>query len=592
MDAEKAYCTILSFPDDDTDRVVWWYGPVYLDHSSNSTAPEVEVLLRTVGLGLNNKNPRFCTYKVPLPELSIVRIGSIWRGQKSLGKFDSTSIKAEFEFELTNYKPEFVKPFSSDDKGYIIPHNKYSFTYRTPQVRQSYISRIRLSTLNKITTLDGVSVLIPSLEVLTSMYTPTEMDIRRKLITQDFKELLKDYLHPKTSKVIHGDTYAIQLKAPKDVSNSVFLAHLSLNAVTRSRVSAIWTDLQTQSSDDRYPSIAPYHPGKLKISANGIWLNNNKTAFLALRVNAYSLPTEHKIQRTIIIYGKNDSTNDKTSNQKATRQSIVSPSLIITGDADPHSNAGIAKIRSQVSILAENEVKTPIIDDIIINTTSQSSGASRSSDKVTPTHISSGEPNSSSSSRRIAKLEHTEEIEDTEERNCIDQKQVISLVNNALLELQQSGLIKQVTYIDEDGNEFANFNLAHYPSTFVNQGTIGTWPLTFEGKPRKCLLVKLQLNNGKHLFLFEIERKSDNEAFSGLLFAFQLPSLTSSFILALMKSVAKNKGKYKKYSRGGTMKLLDITLDEHLVFTHALIEDSMTKKIESVLQKACKVLHS
>jgi len=590
---EKPYHTILSFPDDKIERVVWWYGPIYIKNSTSTTAPEVDVLMRTTDQGIIKKAKKFYTYKIPLSELSIVRIGSLWKGQKSLGKLEKKSISAQFEFNLSNYTPTFAKTFDSDNGKFIIPHDKYSFSYPHHKDNKKNKALYGASRLTKLIALNGVSILIPSLEILTSMYTPNEMDIRRKLITQDFNTLLNDYIEPKKSELINGDTYSIHLKNQKDTSNSVFLAHLALNPITKVRVSNIWPDLQTQSKnryEARYPSIPPYHSAKLKVSVNGIWLDNKKT-FLAFRVNTFSLPNEMKIQRIIKSSGNNNNDDCSSSNSSSARQSIVSSGLPITGYTDPNSNAGVAKTRSQVSILSEKDSDHPIIEDIIL-TTPQSSGSKPMVPEEAPQQLSSGEENSSSSNRRIAKIEQTEEIEDIRDHYNIDQTQVISLVDEALLELKTSHFISKITYIDENGSEHHNFHLATFPPTLINQRLIGTWPLTFERKSRRCLIVKLELSNSKTLFLLEIERKSKNEAFSGLLFTQPLTSLTSQTVFLLMKAIAINKGKYKKYTSTGEMRLLDITLNEFLVFNHSLIKDSMKNKIETVLLKAKNVFFS
>ena len=590
MNQEKPYHTILSFPDDEIERIVWWYGPIFIKNSTRTTAPEVEVLLRTAKQGLVKKPNKFYVYKVPLSELSIVRIGSHWKGQKSLGKMEQESIKTEFEFDLSGYAPKYIKTFGKDNDEYVIPHEKYSFAHPFPQNNNRYKTHFGSSILTKLTTLNGVSVLIPSLEVLTSMYTPNEMDIRRKLITQDFKAVLKDYINISKSKLLNGNTYSIHFTSQKDKPNSVFLAHLALNHTTRSRVSKIWSDLQTQSKDryeERYPSIPPYHSGGLKISVNGIWLDNNET-FLVFRVNATSLPQEMDIQRTIEIYGESN-TDDETPSSKTVRKSIVSPSLPITGYSDPNSNAGIARTRSQVSVITDNDFDHPIIEDIIIIAPPSNSNSIQTNKEV-PEQLSSGEGNSSSSNRRVAKIKQTEVIEDIQDHSYIDQTQVISLVNSAIVELNNNDFISKVTYIDENGNESPNFRLAAFPNSLVNQGKIGTWPLTFEGSSRRCLIVKLELSTNKILFLLEIERKSENEAFSGLIFTHQLLSLPYQAISSLMKAIATNKGIYKKYSPEGAMRLLNITLDKYLIFNHSLIKNSMTNKIQSVIREATKEL--
>jgi len=581
---ENSHHTILSFPNDNIERIVWWYGPIYLKNSTSSTAPEVDVLMRTANQGLIKKTNNFYVYKVPLPELSIVRIGSLWKGQKSLGKLEQKSTSTKFKFDLSNYTPTFVKTFDSDNGEFIIQHDKYSFSYPFHKDDKKSKALFGASKLTKLVASNGTSVLIPSLEVLTSMYTPNEIDIRRKLITQDFNTLLNGYIDPKESELINQDTYSIHLKNPKDISNSVFLAHLALNPITRSRVSGIWPDLQTQSKNrykERQPSIPPYHSADLEISVNGIWLDDGET-FLVLRVNKFSLPSEMKVQRVIQTSGTNNNDDATSTNNSSARRSVVPSNLPITNSSDPNSSAGVAKIRSQVSILAENDADHPIIEDVFITNPQLSTDTPLTSKEV-PQQLSSGEQNSSSSNRNIAKIEQTEEIEDIQDHYNIDQTQIISLVNNALLELKADQLISTITYIDENGCEHLNFHLATFPCALINQSQIGTWPLTFERKLRRCLIAKLELSHNKTLVLLEIERKSENEAFSGLLFT---GPLTQQKVFSLMQALARNKGIYKKYAPTGGMRLLDITLNEFLIFNHSLIKGSMKNKIETVLLRA------
>ena len=124
---------VKSFPKDDEERVVWAYGAVYQNRSHATNSPLIDVLLRRINQGghLSEKNE---TIQVAVPQLDIVRLGTIWRGQKRIislwkeyeGEYYKNK-KFIFDFEVnTPTSITFYEKYPDNKAKYLIPPYKYN----------------------------------------------------------------------------------------------------------------------------------------------------------------------------------------------------------------------------------------------------------------------------------------------------------------------------------------------------------------------------------------------------------------------------------------------------------------------------------
>jgi len=131
----KITYSINSFPDDNKERIIWWYGAVSFSSSPDSTTPEVEVTLKIINrkkLGKNRQlSEKASIHKIALAQLDLVRIGSIWKGRKQTGDVWDNFETHTFEFKFQ--KDQNIECIDCFDKvpgsnSHYISQDKYTFS--------------------------------------------------------------------------------------------------------------------------------------------------------------------------------------------------------------------------------------------------------------------------------------------------------------------------------------------------------------------------------------------------------------------------------------------------------------------------------
>lgn len=598
----KQTVVIDAFPNDDVERVVWWYGAAFINTSHASSIPLVEVALRPITS--NNELGSAIVVKVGLPQLNNVRIGSIWRGRSHTEKKSSGYENFSFDFKFESSDIESInfrtkRPDSPLHKPhYFIPPYKYNLDCIPKE--KGYPYHFENSKITKLTSTNNIIVLIPALELFTSTYTPKNQEIRSDLFLFPIPDVLSRHINFNKSHVDPDKKYTIFLKKELHTSNSVFLAYLKCNPITQQRVCKLWASLSIAKKEsgnhynDRYPIIHPYHPDSLKLNVDGIWLNSE--TFLVFRINKFSLPTEYKIhlvEERNCYHSKNNGNEDVIY---VPQQHTVATNLPITHEIDPETNAGIAYIKSEVEYFKDAPVITKEIttSDLVNNAKIKF---------LTPndaTHLSSGQGSNSLDSKNIAKLKQSEIENSYLTKESIDQTQMIYLVHTALVELvkMDNSFIQSIKYLDENAEQYDDFTLASFPKNLFSKNA--TWPASSyelfvnkEGKkqynvvPRKFLLINVTLKSAISLYLLDIDRNTPKDLFRGLIFNIPSSTLSSDQLYSLLKTISENKGTIRKRKNG---KLIDINLpvSSHYIYNHRSIENSLAKKLAKVIKMAAK----
>lgn len=588
--------TIEGFPDDQKERVVWWYGALHL--GNNSTEPVVDIALRPI----NNKEllDESSIHKVALSQLDLVRIGSIWKGRVNTENFwenyapskYGSSTTFEFNF-IKNPNIEcgsFLDSGPSDKPGFIY-RGKYSFGC-IPNEPARMFNDFRKSNLTRFTSIKGVEVFVPCLELFTSTYTPEEKDIRRLLFASSIDNVLSNYLdmdkcYEKNNK------YFISPKRRKSESNIVFLAHLALNQETRNRVSQIWPELQKQSksikSQARNPFILPFHSHYFKFRADGIWLDDNYRSFLVLRINTYSLPTEKGIVLEFDEQEYLDGETKASVDRWSQNETIHKVDLPNTCEVDPNSDSGVIYVMTQVECFPDK----PKIETTTKYSVPESDDNLKFLNEEEPTQSSSGEQNSSKDSKGTAKLKQIEPFVQPTDEDRINDSEILKAVNDALISLKAGdhATVQSISYLDIDGTEHNIITLVKCPE-FKDTSNIQGWPRLTSNTFRSFLLLKIRLGNSKSAYLLEIQRKKSEAGFSGLIFN-SSSALGKSQINDLLKGIAINKGNFKhRVKPPETGPMIENTLPQFVAFKyiydHSPIQDCMVKKMRSVIANAEK----
>lgn len=592
---------IEDFPDDDIERVIWWYGAAFINPSHTSTIPLVEVALRPIIS--NDTLGEAIVVKIGLPQLNNVRIGSIWKGQSCTGRkrpgYEKKCFEFEFEastIESINFKAKKTRSLPGKPHYFIPP---YKYDLNSIPNEKGYPYHFENSKITKLISTNNVAVLIPALELFTSTYTPRNQEIRSDLFLLPVPDVLSQHINVGKSHVETDGKYTIFPKKGLHKSNSVFLAYLHCNPVTKERVHNLWTSLSVEKRaltgeryKDRYPIVLPYHPNSLKFNADGIWID--KDTFLVFRINKSSLPPEYEINLVSEENAAQTSYNENEDEIHVSPQHTVTASLPVTHEIDPETNAGVAYIKSEVDFFDEG----PVINTITITSDSENNAIRNFLTPNTATQLSSGQESNSIDSKNVAKLKQSELEKKQSDREHIVQSEVIDLVRDALTELIEIGnsSIQSIKYLDENTEQYNGFKLASFPKSLFRKNA--TWSASnyesfvnkegqkqYKFTPRKFLLAKITLKNATSAYLLDIDRKSSKTGFSGLIFNVPLSTLSSYQLYDLLKTISKNKGTFRKRDSG---KLIDIKLPvaSYYIYDHSLIENSMAKKMAKVIKIA------
>ncbi|MDN5079603.1 hypothetical protein O8C89_03600 [Aliarcobacter butzleri] len=519
---------IENFPDDEIYRVIWAYGSLQKG-TTITTVPEIYVLLVNLEYDVSKKKYQLNPYKtnivkISIAQLDIARYMTIWKGKKRVEDnwedFNEYEKNKKFRLDSTT---SICESYSKkiDEKKYesFFPKEKYKLPYLgniDDFLKFSYVTFTKISN-------EEYDVVIPSMELYTSTYTPHEQQIRNKLIQFSLDDTLNDYV--KLAKE-ESSKYIIELYHSKTTTNISFLAYSSLNNMTRQRLSELRSSLENGKLD-KYPIILPYHPSSISLQGDGFWIDD-KTFFM-LRINKYSLPADIEIDNITdeIEVEENNKSNSKNTTISSIKRDLDNYELPVTNNHNPHIRNASLSIISEIELLndsehkIENKKKTTIIEKTDNTSLVQNTGNIQ--------NVSSSEADNANDSENTGKLYIKSE-------NTLHQLKALDLFlnsinlikdNNKYIDDEKNSIkIDELYYLDKDSNlnidkcfiEFKDILEAkNEKSTFVYMKQIKEHKTEFLGN-RKCLVLKICLNNASWFYLIEIERKDDNEGFSGLLF--------------------------------------------------------------------------
>lgn len=569
------YPKISAFPDDEKTRVIWWYGPVF-KNNTNSNVPLVMILTKLL-TSEGKLSDKIQIFKVTLPELDIIRIGTIWKGRRRLDRIwkylNSYTEGQEFSFNFREHPPLSIH--FSDKKPnstyWHIPKFKYdlgNFAEHSEHKFQFYNS-----TLTKLISTNGMIVLIPSLEFLTSAISPEHKQIRSSLLQYSLDDLTSRHL--KRASIDTNGDYLIELIEGRLDANLTLLAYLRLNHTSRARLSKLWASMQRTAInkstglayEEKYPEVLPFHPTEMTLQGDGVKIDEN--TFLILRINGFSLPTDHDIRLLSTLY----KTNPKESNGSRGNSSYYNPDeveeedLDVTNNSAPHWQAGTAHIRSEVSVIGYR----PSITEQLEVEEKRVPKAPKEGNKQVPSDLSSGEPDSRAESSgtaalKVSPLEHIAQVSD-------NFKKIIDALQ-AMAEDEKSS-VSSFFYIANDASErtsptYCTIKINQLPGDYT--GKWHTIAKIDDGaekpvyKLRKFLLLRVVLNDNRSAYLLEIQRKS-SESFFGLLFRAPTGAITFRTIIDLLGTIAKNRGVYTK-RQDSSLVPVELPVSPIMVFRH------------------------
>lgn len=592
---------ISSFPKDNIKRVIWWYGPI-VENTQNSSLPLVKIAAKQIledGKTLSDVNDIFFA---TVAELDQARLGTIWEGQNPTSaiwqNYNSFAYNKQFDFVFLD---QGKQPTSVTLDHKIAPDKKYwcisKFKYdigKFPEDPNDFVAFCK-SRLTKLISTDDITVLIPSLEFLTSAIAPGHKQIRTKLILDPIDVAIEKYI--KNAFINESGDYIIELNEGKTDENISLLSYLKLNQTSRSRLSHIWASIQQDHSKGYMnPVVLPYHPTNLTLVGDGIWINNS--TFLMLRINQTSLPIDHKIISEDIKYD--------IKPRKETTQYIPRPYELseeneddgqdITHKHNPHTTTGFVRAYSQVEIIGTPP--TIIEHNKIIEIESPSYKKEEEPDQ-NPLHLSSGETNNQKDSEGTAQIKQAHI-----EHNQPTQFQGFKAIEDALALLTKNDedLVSGFAYITLEGIESSSPEYCSIkPSQLLEKAVSNRWYILKKIKGangekktilRKFLIVHIYLKDNSSAYLLEIQEKN-NEGFSRLFFNTPDKMLSPTIILDLLCTIVSNKGNYSKYVKKDTSKpkqkgkltKLPLPVQPSITYKH-FATIATDKQLRNAIQKA------
>lgn len=547
---------VESFPDDNKLRVVYATGSVL--HTSDFVSnPLVNVLVALTP----QENQEPLLIQVPISDLDIVRRGSVWLGQKRVtireqeyfkfqsrvkGKYqcleeDFTIDEIPLESQLLKYKTklqggEYLVSFDSfnlprcEDKNPKIDHkNRIG-------VRDSYCNVFENN---------GIQYVIPCMEIFSSLYAPMRKDLRRMIMTHTKEAILEKYVSMDDKNFrIHSDKeISLKLKTNLGDSSTVFLGHLLLSDYANEVFELI--KLNIGNSDDfgnMYPMIKPYFVGKTRITGKGVWLNEDKTRMLVLRINSFLLPSDIKVK----VIEKRNVTSGTENSPKLDEKPTVTRLLVGESELNIKIDrpAGTGSRKDYVL----TEVQTTVSDGVITRTTElkytpriieNDSEDNKENDDgedeyidygtqitkfITPerevvTDVASGE-------KCTIQYDDLIEIIEIREKNPLTDPEKVPLhVFNAIMELKndEDGIFcKVITYDGENSERYEDFIISYVGFPEIEASN---WSGKSPNEYREILLLELffleskvaNIEINKKYYLLEIIRQKPEDLYSGYL---------------------------------------------------------------------------
>ena len=559
MNNNKFYF-IDSFPKDNKLRVVWAYGAVY-KNIGKTRVPEICIMLKEIEPNGQLSNKQIFR-KVSVAQLDTVRYMTIWKGNKKTKhnwkSFDGYYAENKlFSFDTTTASSmTFIEKRPNFQYSYFPPY-RYKFDHIDNKI--DYYSFAN-ATFTKFETADGITVVVPSMELLTSTYVPQEQKIRYKLIQHRLDDVLDKYI--KSSRA-DGEKYKIELYESKIETNISFLAYAKFNKISRQRLQKLRASIETGSQyPERYPIVLPYHPSNLDLQGDGIWLD--KGIFFMFRINNYSLPIDNEIESYAEeMKFKIDKSKQKNKSYGRIAQDINDYEVSFTNKHNPHRKNASLHMVSEVGVLnpCNGSIKHKKCKLNILVNSERDIGIENIEDIDSISSAQSDQTNDSNKTGGIKFGKHN--------KTHLKQSEVLTMVIESLkylrdnyIDLSNDGsnvYVENILFVGEEcelyteqtGTQFFSVlkKAKKETNSWVKKKKIEDGKTIFLGY-RNYMLIKIILNNGTYIYLFEIDRKPNDNGYLGMMFSV-VGEISKELLVNLLCQVMDKRGVVKKVKLSG-----------------------------------------
>lgn len=602
---------IDNLPDNDSFFLVIKYAAV-TKTDSKSKIPTIQVILRKVNMYIEEfiANQTDTIAYIPMNELDIVKIGSVWQRKKLIKKkwhkYKNLTYNENltFSFNFNSNTPQIVKYNEDIEELKNNLSNIYPvYIQHAEKKRLNFINKTKYTKI--VDSKNEVNVLIPCMELFIATYAPNHKTIRQRFLQYDLDTAIDEFII-KDESYIDDQKYNIRVHKKMDDNNVNFLAYLLFNKTSRERANKLWLSLEKDEREYdckvpiRYPEVLPFHPTIMDIDVDGIWLNQN--VFLVLRINGRSIPNDFEvlpIRKKINIqinetdykpYKKEDENQDSSDTNSETNEedneedneeesqtsnNIKNEKFNLDSQKTPHTRESTQRILTEVSVIGENKpLKYTSIEEeytvdkhvhpnelstnkfeVIESQNIESSKVALPKNEVQGNmELSSAESDLSQDSLGVNKL-----IFEPEKVNEITKK-LFSSVIKALNVLLKQKKITSYKFIDKSLTSQISFTLTTFIDTMLvhkeqyNKDDFSqSWLRLKERKEGQNSFLGYReylmieiYIENKVFYLFEIGKKK-KEGYSGLVFKSENNlEITSTELLMLLNKIILNKGNYLK----------------------------------------------
>ena len=579
-----------NLPDNDNYYLVLNYCAA-IKLKNESLIPNIQVILRKVNIDNQTviKNSPDIVVYLPIPELDEVRIGSVWkRRQKVLDRwknFDNLEYMEDvnFNFDFTLHIPRIVKFNEKIDSLGDSLSNIYKINFQEKE------EKFNKTNYTKLISDDGVTVLIPSIELFVSAYTPQHKIIKQRLLQFNLDNAINEFINLDNSKVENQEYYIGLYKKWED-SNIKFLAYAKFNNISRKRISYLYSSLEFNSGDTisgyqvRYPIVLPYHPIHLFISSDGLWLNEK--TFLIQRIYTISIPSDitvkaiiegtiHKVEKKFYKPEKKESKPKiiESEEQNQNNENGITNLLEVTNitgmdsNKQPRRRESLHRVQTQVKTIDDNKPKIEILNkeekkiELI-----EDSGAEDNkqidvqNDQETPKINKENIENvDGSDAEKLPSGDNSKQIKYLTSHRDIETNillnQIIEILNNFKIEQ----FILDYKFLDKKFKELNELKETTFYETLLNNGfnkkdLEDNWYKLKKRENgelkelgyREYFLIEIKLID-KYCYLLEIGKKESESSYLGVIFRnTDLNKLRSVNLVEILKKIVENEGNYSK----------------------------------------------
>lgn len=565
---------------------------------NESLIPNIQVILRKVNiinLTVIKDSPDIVVY-LPIPELDEVRIGSVWkRRQKVLDRwknFDTLEYMEDvnFNFDFTIHNPGIVKFNEEIDSLGDSLSNIYKINFEKSEEKN--IPFFNKTNYTKLISDEGITVLIPSIELFVSAYTPQHKIIKQRLLQFNLDDAINEFINLDNSKV-ENQEYLIGLYKKWEDSNIKFLAYAKFNNISRNRISYLYSSLEFNLGDTisgyqvRYPIVLPYHPIHLFISSDGLWLNEK--TFLIQRIYTISIPSditvkaiiEGTIQKVEKKFYKPEKKESKpkiieSEEENQDHESGITNLLEVTNitgmdsNKQPRRRESLHRVQTQVKTIDDNkpkieilkieEEKIELIEDPDAEDKKQIDVQNdQETSKINKENIENVENVDGSDAEKLPSGDSSRQIKylssyrDDETNFLLNQ--IIEILNN----FKTEGFIVDYKFLDKDFKELNELKETTFYETLLNNGfdkkdLEDNWYKLKKRENgelkelgyREYFLIEIKLID-KYCYLLEIGKKESESSYLGVIFRDSFfNKLLNEELAKVLKKIVENEGNYSK----------------------------------------------